>query len=262
MFDKKRCVENIYALAKEKGLKIGDIEEKAGVSKGYLSRINKEDSTSIPTIDLLASIANQLGVGIDYLVNFPRDVLTPNEQFVFQFIDRLCQQTVAGKMDWVVESAAILTADSDEPVDNPLVRTMPEYSEEFNRQYETHVYTSMIYSNSVQVANNCYHTELPDGYSEVYLNAVNYLEPAKPEDRFHSHVWSEQIIEVYIVRNGVRPICSTFFLRDELKKAVNDLYTAVSSAPSHIGLEKSTKDIMKSFLDSFKDLNSPEELPF
>ena len=30
MFDKKRCIETIYALAKAKGLKIGDIEEKAG----------------------------------------------------------------------------------------------------------------------------------------------------------------------------------------------------------------------------------------
>ena len=54
MFDKKRCIENIYTIAKEKNIKIGDLEEKAGVSKGYLSRINKEDSSSVPGVDLIA----------------------------------------------------------------------------------------------------------------------------------------------------------------------------------------------------------------
>ena len=89
MFDKKRCIDNIYVLAKEQGMKIGDLEEKAGVSKGYLSRINKEENTSIPGIDLLASIADQFHVGIDYLVDCQLDTLTTNERFVLQFIDRL-----------------------------------------------------------------------------------------------------------------------------------------------------------------------------
>ncbi len=262
MFDKKRCVDNIYALAKEKGLKIGDIEEKAGVSKGYLSRINKEDSTSIPTIDLLASIADQLGVGIDYLVNFPRDTLTPNEQFVFQFVDRLSRRTTAGKMDWIVESSSALTAENDSAVDNPLITIMPDYSEEFNTQYDTHVYTSKIYSDLAVVTDSCYHTELPDGLSEVYLNAVKYRYSTTSGGGYVSYEWTDRIIEVYIIRNGIRPVCSTYFLRDELKKAVNDLYTAVSSSPSHIGLGQTTKDIMKSFLDDIDESDLPEDFPF
>ena len=43
MYDKARCLNNIYALAKERGIKIGDLEESAGVSKGYLSRVAKPD---------------------------------------------------------------------------------------------------------------------------------------------------------------------------------------------------------------------------
>lgn len=260
MFDKKRCIDNIYAIAKAKGLKIGDIEEKAGVSKGYLSRINKEDSTSIPGIDLLASIADQLGVGIDYLVNFPRDTLTPNEEFVFQFIDRLAKQTTAGKMDWVVESAAVLEADNDTEVDNPLVSVTMNYSEEFNTQYHTHVYTSMIYSAAVRVKDSCYHAELPDGKSEVYLNAVSYY--VENEENHIFSTWTDRIIEVYIVQRGIRPVCSTYYLRDELKKAVEDLYTAVSSSPSHIGLEQSTKEIMRSFLATFDTPDDSDDLPF
>ena len=43
MYDKARCLNNIYALAKERGIKIGDLEESAGVSRGYLSRVAKPD---------------------------------------------------------------------------------------------------------------------------------------------------------------------------------------------------------------------------
>lgn len=247
MFDKKRCIENIYALAKEKGLKIGDIEEKAGVSKGYLSRINKEDSTSIPTIDLLASIAEQLGVGIDFLVNFPRGVLSPNEEFVYQFIDKLMRGTMAGKLDWVVETVGILSEDTDSPVSNPLVRTTKNYSDEAEVWYDTHAYTSAIYSDGgTEVVGNCYHAALPTSRMTVYLNSIRYFIPVEGE-RFAS-TRTEDVIEVYLVTDGVKPLCSTYYVCDEIKKAVNDLYTAVSSAPSRIGLEDATKQSMKFFM--------------
>lgn len=250
MFDKKRCIENIYALAKEKGLKIGDIEEKAGVSKGYLSRINKEDSTSIPTIDLLASIAEQLGVGIDFLVNFPRGVLSPNEEFVYQFIDKLMRGTVAGKLDWVVETDGILRADTDAPVANPLVHVTKDFSDEVNMWYDTHTYTSAIYSDGgVIVIGNCYHAVLPSTRITVFLNSVRYYVPVEGGGTFSS-TKDEDVIEVYLVTDGVKPLCSTHYVCDEIKKAVSDLYTAVSSAPSRIGLEESTKRFMKSFLNN------------
>ncbi len=250
MFNKKRCIDNIYALAKAKGLKIGDIEEKAGVSKGYLSRINKDNSASVPTVDLLESIAEQLEVGIDYLVNFQSGILTPNEEFVFRFVDRLSKQTIAGRMDWVVESASVLTAENEIEVENPLITVSTQYSPEFEVEYPVHMYTSRIYSGYAQVVDNCFHSSLPDGKSVVYLNAVKYNAPHAGQ---HTDAdWSDRIIEVYILQGETRPICSTFYLRSELKKAVEDLYTAAASSPSHICLEQSTKDIMNAFLESFE----------
>ena len=49
-FDKRRCMSAIYAIAKEKGVKIGDLEKEANVSTGYLSKLNKEENTSSPSI--------------------------------------------------------------------------------------------------------------------------------------------------------------------------------------------------------------------
>lgn len=248
MFDKKRCIDNIYALAKAKGLKIGDIEEKAGVSKGYLSRINKEDSTSIPTVDLLASIAEQLGVGIDFLVNFPRGTLSPNEEFVYQFIDKLMRGTIAGKLEWVGETRGVLEADTGDAVKNPLVHITKDYSDDANVWYDTHEYTSGIYSGeNVIIIGDCFYADLPSTRMRVFLNSVRYYVPN--EDARFPRTGYADVIEVYLVTDGVKPLCSTFYVCDEIKKAVGDLYTAVSSAPSRIGLEKATKSSMQFFMD-------------
>lgn len=67
-FDKRRCMSAIYAIAKEKGVKIGDLEKETGVSTGYLSKLNKEENTSSPSIELLVAAAQLLGVTVDMLI--------------------------------------------------------------------------------------------------------------------------------------------------------------------------------------------------
>ena len=99
-FDKKRCLDNIYFLAKQKGKKIGELEELAGVSTGYLSRANKEDSTSKLTIDLIAAIAQTLEMSIDRLVRYDLAALSPNERKVIDFIEKLDKDTEKGEIDW------------------------------------------------------------------------------------------------------------------------------------------------------------------
>lgn len=248
MFDKTRCIATIYALAKEKGIKIGDLEEAGGVSKGYLSRINKEDSTSSPSIELLDSISRQLGVGIDFLVNYSTETLSPNEQFVMQFIDKLMRMTVAGKVEWLVETSTILNAEDDTVVANPLVSLTKNFSDDANVWYDCHVYRSAIYEDGgVDVSGACYHAAITGG-ATVYLNSVTYSIP-KEGGRFSSWDYEKGVIEVYLIRDGVQPICSTFYVADELKKAVRDLYSAAASAPSKIALGSKTRSVMQSLLN-------------
>lgn len=248
MFDKKRCIETIYALAKQKNIRIGDLEEAGGVSKGYLSRINKEDSTSSPSIELLDSIARQLGVGIDFLVNYSTETLSPNEQFVMQFIDKLMRMTVAGKVEWLVETSTILNAEDDTEAANPLVSLTKEYSDDINAWYDCHVYRSAIYEDGgADVSGACYHALITGG-STVYLNCVTYSVP-KDGDRYSSWDHEKGVIEVYLIRGGIQPICSTFYVADELKKAVKDLYSAAASAPSKIALGSTARAAMQSLLN-------------
>ena len=261
MFDKKRCIDNIYALAKSKGLKIGDIEEKAGVSKGYLSRINKDDNTSIPTVDLLASIAEQLGVGIDYLVNFTVGSMTPNEELVYQFIDKLTFATYANQIEWILEAEGVLCSATNEKVANPLVSVAKEYSEEAETWYDTHSYTSGLFSEGyAEINGNCYHADLPTSRATIFINSVRYH--FRKEDGGFSTYDTSDVIEVYLVSNGLKPICSSFYVCSQLGKAIKDLYTAIATFSSHIGLESSTKTIMKEFIESIKAPDDNDEFPF
>ena len=99
-FDKKRCLDNIYFLAKQKSIKIGDLETAANVSAGYLSRANKEDNTSKLTIDLIAAIAQTLEVSIDRLVSYDLSGLSPNERRIIAFVEKLMGDTADGAVDW------------------------------------------------------------------------------------------------------------------------------------------------------------------
>lgn len=245
MFEKTRCINNIYSLAKERGVKIGDLEEGSGVSKGYLSRVAKPDYQGSPSIEMLDAIAHQLGVGIDFLVNYDPDSLSSNEQFVMRFIDKLSTQTETEKMEWLYETMGTLTADDNSKVDNPLVSVKKEFSDELNRWYDTHEYSSAIYEGYVTITGTCYHAKLSTSHAEVYLNHVMYHNTPRNEKLQN---YAEDIIEVYLVDKTVQPICSTFYVSDELRNAVDNLYQMISSTPSKIALSQSTRSTMDFFI--------------
>lgn len=248
-FQKERCIETIYSLAKTKGLKIGELEEKAGVSKGYLARINKEGSTANPPIEVIVSIADQLDVSVDYLIAADMNTLSDSEQFVIDFANKLKKKTLDMKMEWISESNNVLNAENNIEVDNPLVTVEKNYTPEFDQMYDCHVYRSRFYGQGeVIVVDNCYHAELKLGNPRVYINKVRYRIYKDDKDTYGE--MSDDVIEIYIVKGSeINPVCSTYYVKPEIKEAVESLYEVVSSAMSRIGLSRSTKDIMRQFID-------------
>lgn len=239
MYDKARCLNNIYSLAKERGIRIGDLEESAGVSRGYLSRVAKPDYQGSPPIEMLDAVAKQLGVGIDYLVNYSPDAFSESERFVMRFIDKLARQTEAGKLEWLYETEATLTAEDDSRVDNPLVRPVRK------QQKDTHEYRSAIYEKDATVSGTCYHAKLPNTQAQVWLNKVTYH--GTPRNAYLENV-TRDVIEVYLTDPGVQPICSTYYVSEELKNAVNTLYLQAASSPSRIALPQAVRSTMDAFL--------------
>lgn len=100
--NKKRIGENINALAKWYGFKIKDIEEEAGVSQGYLSKLagkNSNDSNAI--VDLLLVSSQKFHVSIDSLVSLDfQKIASPDRMRLHCFLDTLLYLSNRGVIEW------------------------------------------------------------------------------------------------------------------------------------------------------------------
>lgn len=99
-YNRAYCIENIFVLAKEKNIKIGELENAAGVSSGYLSRLKKEGNESNPSIDILCAIADKLDVSIDSLVSKRLSVLSPEERYMLEFLNKMIKNTEDENIWW------------------------------------------------------------------------------------------------------------------------------------------------------------------
>lgn len=100
--NKKRIGDNINALAKYYGFKIKDLEEEAGVSQGYISRLsNKNSKDSNPVIDLLMMASEKFRVTIDSLIYLDFTKLAdPAKMKIHSFLEAVLSLTDKGQLTW------------------------------------------------------------------------------------------------------------------------------------------------------------------
>ena len=70
-------------------MKIGQIEKEAGIRLGYMSRLEKEGNTAEPSMEFIVTAAKLLKVCIDTLISVDLTGLTPTEQYIVSFFDKL-----------------------------------------------------------------------------------------------------------------------------------------------------------------------------
>lgn len=100
MIDKQKLYENIKTLSKVYGVNLGEIEEEAGVSKGYLSRIVKEKDASIPLLDLIFVVTQKFKVSIDSLFFHDYPSMEKDEHYIYRFINKLLVMSNLGQIKW------------------------------------------------------------------------------------------------------------------------------------------------------------------
>lgn len=69
MNDSQRLAIKIKEIAKEKGIKIGDLETKLGLSMGYFSRFKKQKQASMH-FETAVKVAKEFGMTIDEMLNY------------------------------------------------------------------------------------------------------------------------------------------------------------------------------------------------
>lgn len=174
-FNKKLCFSNIRELLRQKqDIKIGQIEKEAGIRLGYMSRLEKEGNTSEPSMEFIVSAAKLLKVSIDTLVSVDLTGLTPTEQYLVNFFDKLKTDTFKDKLDWNRETAFNLNSmepDMNGWVNHPLFNeetffeeTECEYPEEVTRI----VFNSKTFGPRTYICGDCFNLRLKNG-TTLYL---------------------------------------------------------------------------------------------
>ena len=254
-FDRKRLLSNIALLAKGKNVKMGDLETVAGVSTGYFSRLNKSDSNASPNIEVIATVADKLGVTIDCLVKVDYDALTPTERYLVDFINKLIAKASSLEMLWECESVKKMVAEgtnNDGCAIHPLfeVRTIQAGIDGISGypQFEERpVYNSLFHEGEfLGLLGPAYHVDF-DGGNILWLAdvGIQYSEELPPAEE----------IELYMQhRHTITPICHTVANGSSpFNDILFSLYNAAAESSNRPKIDASVKSAIDSFM---------EELPF
>lgn len=254
-FNRTLFFDNIAFKLKETGKKIGELENEAGVSPGYISRTSKDGNTK-PGIDFIMKVAAALSISVDTLLKVDLSKLTPTEQYIYSFIDKLVKDTVAGKLDWNRETADYLNNRLEKNdfgyCEHPLFEeeTFFEKGEmDYPDKVTRIVFTSHSYDVHTWIAGDCYYLEMKD-YTYLYIMNIckSVYNRRDPETR---------VKEIWMYKNGTKQfLCST---KDttRLSAYIEFLYATVAEDSKHPKVQKEIKNVIDAFME-----DGDEDIPF
>jgi transcriptional regulator with XRE-family HTH domain len=244
LFDKKICINNIKFLAKEKNIKLGELEAAANVSPGYFSRINKEENGATPSIDVLCAICSQLDISLDVLIMCDLETLSPTQEYLARLIGKLSSHTIENLISWEKNTLNDIKSILDNDLFYPLMTRTKEYDSFESRYYPVYKYTSLF--------DEMYNVIEDDTFTFRFGNAEYYLFSLSDGDtpsNFGYELYLVNKFKVNKICNGYEKDNSVFY--DLLHK----LYL---NAKENAYALKLTDDIKRE-LDILMDLDN---LPF
>ena len=99
IFDRPKFMQNLQSAMEQAGLKANELEQKAGVYAGYISRLKGEE-TKLPGLDVIWKMAKVLGVSLGRLIEGTFEKSTENLAYLEKFLQEVYERTLSGVMDW------------------------------------------------------------------------------------------------------------------------------------------------------------------
>ena len=258
-FDKYKCFANIRELLKNTSIKIGQIEKEAGCQPGYMSRLDKVNNSSEPSVEFLVTAAKLLGVSIDVLVSVDLTAMTATEQYLVSFLDKLKTDTIADRLEWTKLSQNELDAihpDCNGCVDHPLF-DLNEFYEEGEYECPERVtrvtFTSEAFGCATAINDDCYSLKLKNRSVLYLMDLCKSVYRVNDTDAFAKEVW--------MYTPGARLNFLVSNRNIQYMDLVNVLFETVKENVRHPQIKKNVKFIMDAFMNNdFED--DEEELPF
>lgn len=260
-FDKDVFFTNIRNLLKEKPeIKIGKIEKEAGVRLGYTARLEKTENTAEPSVEYVVTAAKMLGVSLDSILRIPLNELTPTEQYLVKFLDKLKNDTLQDKLEWQKESPDLLNrmeCDINGRTEHPLFHSetfMEEGETDYPDEVSRVVFVSNAFGPQTFICDNCYNLRMKNG-TILYLMNIQKSNHKINDSTVHAK-------EIWIVAPSVGNnfLCGT--KNDSLlEPAVTALFETVADRAKHPKIKKELKYVMDAFMRNDID-DDDETLPF
>lgn len=250
--NKELMFDNIYYLLQASGMKIGELEMKAGVSPGYISRAAK-DEKSKPGIDFIIGASSALNTSVDTLINIRLSELTSTEKYLINFLQKLKQDTADDKLSWNKESADELNrleTDYNGNTNHPLfsmetfyVDGMTDYPDEVTST----VMVSDTYGCNTYIGGDCFNLRMKN---DAHLYIMNIRKGAG-----RTHETNLMIIEIWLDMPGIKPsfLCGTA-KSTPLVDLVEDLYSVVAKFTKHPKIAADLRHVIDAFMQDV-DLN-------
>ena len=260
-FDKKRMLDNISFLLKEKEKKIGELETEAGVSVGYISRTSKDENAK-PGIDFILKTAEALDISVDMLLKVDLTELTPTEKYLLSFFEKLLSDTRKDKLDWKRESAEKLNrleAEYNGYVNHPLfeLETFYEQTEcEYPSEETKVVFTSNYFGCHTYIAGDCFNLRMKNGTVFYMMNICKSIHKVNDMNAYAKEIWMCPLYgeNQYLCGNKATSVMSSL---------IELLYTAVYENMKHPKIKDNIRSVIEAYLnDDFEDDVYDEELPF
>lgn len=243
-YDGKRVYNNLLKLIEDRGMKIGDFENEAGVSAGYISRTFKDGAK--PNINFLINAAEFFDTTIDCLLFRQLDIETPDEKKKLDFLVKLIADTWDSKLNWITESSEHLNTRVYQTKGSACTHPLFSYVNLGieGSQYLEPVFISHSYDTNTRIYNDCYNLGLPNGATLYIMNICKAS--ASPEDEAQQ----KTIKEIWMVfSDGARHFLCDSTARGLIGYKVTELYASVNRAANCPKSPKDVDDVIDAYLN-------------
>lgn len=245
-FNKALCFSNIRELLRQKpDVKIGQIEKEAGIRLGYMSRLEKEGNTSEPSMEFIVTAAKLLKVSIDTLISVDLTGLTPTEQYIISFFDKLKADTLQDRLDWNRETEFYLNSiepDCNGGIYHPLFAEETFYEEtecEYPEEVTRIVFNSKTFGPRTCINGDCFNLRLKNGTTLYLMDIEKSVHRINDPSAYAVEAWmyvphrGSQLLVASQDDTPVAPLLEILFsvVKDRMEhpKVNNDVMYAIDS---------------------------------
>ncbi len=267
-----RLLDNISFLLKKYDMKNYELEEKLGVSRGYLSRMGRQISGNDFTTSFVVNLSSIFNISIDTLLFVDLSQQDEDELYIISFIDNLKQKTESSAYIWKRYDPRMIKdiMDGKTYAAFPMLDVHPDCQDDYDSYPHIHpkVYTSdcsgrYFLQEEMDLSGRAWF-KLEIGNNELFVTGF-LLVGEKNEEVLEMYIRSKKESSCVVDEEGyIDPasidfsengpeyttslLCSTLIADDDLRLKIEDLYKTIYSTKQNIKISDDARNAIKDIL--------------